>query len=53
MNTIAVKSKVKDFSLLRGLTLNPRHDTYICSIVINLDSRTTMLEDHESITVSV
>ena len=48
MNIIAIKSKVNNFSLLHGLTLNPHHDTYICFIGRNLDSRTTMLEDHES-----
>ena len=46
MNIIAIKSKVNNVSLLHGLTSNPRHDTYICFIGRNLDSRTTMLEDH-------
>ena len=30
------------------LNFEPSSDTYICFIVRNLDSRTTMLEDHES-----
>ena len=43
MNFIAVKSKLDKFSLLHGLTLNPRHhDTYFCFIGRNLDSWTTM-----------
>ena len=46
MNIIAIKSKVDNVSLLHGLTSNPRHDTYICFIGRNLDSRTTMFEDH-------
>ena len=46
MNIIVIKSKVDNVSLLHGLTSNPRHDTYICFMGRNLESRTTMLEDH-------
>ena len=48
MNFIAIKSKLYNFFLLHRLTSNPRHDTYIWFIGRNLDSRTTMLEDHAS-----
>ena len=48
MNFIAIKSKLYIFLLLHGLTLNLHDDTYICFIVRNLNSWTTMLEDHAS-----
>ena len=47
MNCIAIKLKPKNFSLniLHGLTLNPRHNIYICFIGRKLDSQATMLTD--------
>ena len=46
MNFTAIKSKLYNSSLLHGLSSNPRDDTYICFIGRNLDSQTSMLEDH-------
>ena len=46
MNLTAIKLKLYNSSLLHGLSLNPRNDTYISFIDRNLDSRTAMLEDH-------
>ena len=48
MNFIAIKSKPYNFLFLHGLTSKPCHDTHICFICRNLDSRTKMLEDHAS-----
>ena len=44
----AIKSKLYKFLLLHGFTSNLRHETYICFIARNLDSWTTMLQDHAS-----
>ena len=48
VNFTSIKSKLYNFSLLHGLTSNPHLDNYICSIDRNLNSQTTMLEDHIS-----
>ena len=48
MNFIAIKSKPYNFLFLHRLTSKPCHDTHICFICRNLDSRTKMLEDHAS-----
>ena len=48
MNFTSIKSKLYNFSLLHGLTSSPHLDNYICFIDRNLNSQTTMLEDHIS-----